>query len=481
MDDRYGLGPCGCKGPEHFLTVPTQRDYNFLKISEVVVLLEFVAFGSIVSGVLYAQHRLTNRNSTKDYIEKIFRNTGIAIIDRAKDGQPVSVKFPTLMKKGEKDWGMWYLYKLPTGMTYRSLMDQKPLDLILEGTLNKDVVVEDKGGNVLLIKIYKERLKTKITYNMEWLNECRGYNIVVGVDHDGLVLHDFNDIPHLIIGGMTKYGKSVLMKLIITQLVLKRRFGLKFHLFDLKGGLAFNRFKKLPQVYNVARDENESLKELKNLRNAIKKRMLYFEEKGYENLNEAWAAGEKIDREIIIIDEASVLAPQSKSDQVRNECKTILEFIAQVAGQLGYNLILCSQYPTGDILPRQVKQNSDARVSFRLPTSTASNVILDESGAEDIGFGMRGRAIYKADRKRMIQVPIIENEEIDKMLKPFIQEDVLDGDTEAEKGREGLRYSDNLRFVGYSHKVTTSSDSSIGVKQERDKGAEELRSVYKPF
>jgi hypothetical protein len=449
-------------------------------------MLEFVAFGSVVSGVLYAQHRLSSRNAHKDYIEKVFRNTGIAIIDRAKDGQAKSVKFPHLMKKGvlkknDKELGMWYLYKLPVGMTYRSLMEQKPLDLILEGTLNRDVLVEDKGGNVIMIKIYANRLSKEIPYQKEWLNECKGYSIVVGVDHDGVILHDFNTTPHLIIGGMTRYGKSVLMKLIITQLVLKRRFGLKFHLFDLKGGLAFNRFKRLPQVYKVARDEEESLKELKKLRNEIKKRMLYFEQKGYEDIKEAWAAGEKIDREMIIIDEASVLAPQSKSDQVRNECKQILEFIAQVAGGLGYNLIMCSQYPTGDILPRQVKQNSDARISFRLPTSAASNVILDEGGAEDIGYGLRGRAIYKADLKRLMQVPIIENKEIDKLLQPFIQEEIMDGHARSEETGEGLCNTEHVSSVRYGNQVTTSSDSPLRLKPERDKGIKEPGKVPESF
>jgi S-DNA-T family DNA segregation ATPase FtsK/SpoIIIE len=457
------------------------RDYKFVNFPEVVVLLEFVAFGSIVSGVLFAQHRLGNRNSTKDYIEKIFRNTGIAIIDRDKEGQAKKVKFPTLIKKGEKGWGMWYLYKLPVGMTYRQLMEQKPLDLILEGTLNKDVLVEDKGGNVILIKIYKHRLPKRIDYQLEWLNECEGYKVVIGVDHNGVVLHDFNLVPHMIMGGMTRYGKSVAMKLIITQLVLKRRFGLKLHLFDLKGGLAFNRFKKLPQVYSVARSEKESLEKLKKLRNNIQKRMMYFEQKGYEDIKEAWTAGEKIDRELIVIDEASVLAPQNKSDQVRNDCRQILEFIAQVAGGLGYNLIMCSQYPTGDILPRQVKQNSDARISFRLPTSTASNVILDESGAEDIGYGMQGRAIYKADLKRVIQVPIIENKEIDKLLKPFIQEELAYGDASGEEEKEGLRDTNDVSSVGYGYTVTASGDSPTGIESKCDESAEEFADIYTAF
>jgi S-DNA-T family DNA segregation ATPase FtsK/SpoIIIE len=210
--------------------------------------------------------------------------------------------------------------------------------------------------------------------------------------------------------------------------------------------------------------------------------MMYFAEKGYENIGEAWKAGEKIDREIIVIDEASVLAPQSKSDQVRGECKTILEFIAQVAGQLGYSLIMCSQYPTGDILPRQVKQNSDARISFRLPTSTASNVILDESGAEEIGYGMRGRAIYKADLKKLIQVPIIKNDKIDEWIKPFIQEGlILDGDASTEESGEGLRHPQHIGDAGHGNTITTTSDSQFGEQPECDEGTEELRGLYQPF
>jgi S-DNA-T family DNA segregation ATPase FtsK/SpoIIIE len=252
-------------------------------------------------------------------------------------------------------------------------------------------------------------------------------------------------------------------------------------LFDLKGGLAFNRFKKLPQVYSVARDEKESLASLKKLKGAIKKRMMAFEAKGYEDIKEAWAAGEKIDREIVIVDEASVLAPESKSDQVRNECKQILEYIAQVAGGLGYNLIVCSQYPVATILPRLVKQNSDARISFRLPTSVASNVILDESGAEDIAYGMRGRAIYKADLKRLIQVPILENTEIDKLLKPFIQEEIGHGNSNSEETREGLRNTDHTGVIRYGDALTTAKDSQPGDGPERKEDYEELGDLYKPF
>jgi S-DNA-T family DNA segregation ATPase FtsK/SpoIIIE len=143
---------------------------------------------------------------------------------------------------------------------------------------------------------------------------------------------------------------------------------------------------------------------------------------------------------------------------VRNECKRILEYIAQVAGGMGYNLIMCSQYPVGDILPRLVKQNSDARISFRLPTSTASNVILDESGAEDIAFGMRGRAIYKADQKHMMQVPFMDNKMIDELINPMKVSEIIDYEPAEEDGEGTLDHA-NTEDSGVSEQVPATEHS----------------------
>ena len=425
-------------------------------------MLEFVAFGSIATGVLYAQHRYFNKKTTQHYVEKVFRNTGLAMPDRDKNGNVLSVKFPKYIGKKTHDWGVSYKYRLPVGMTYEMITETKPIDHILESMFNRDVLIKDEKYNHISINVYKERLSNNIPYSLDWLEKCKHYKVVIGHDHHGLIYHDFNLVPHMIIGGMTRYGKSVVMKLLITQLVLRQQ-GAKFHLFDLKGGLAFNRFKKLPQVHSVSRNVKESLRDLKNLKNAIIKRQLYFEEKGYEDIGEAIKNKEHFDRDIIVIDEASVLAPQSKSDEDRNKCKEILEFIAQVAGGLGYNLIMCSQYPTGDILPRQVKQNSDARLSFRLPTTTASNVILDEPGAEKIEFGFRGRAIYKADQKRLIQVPYMSNDMIDELIKPLeVKKDEQDG--------ERIFDTSDVSEAGSSDTLPVAAYTPFGEQQKRQQG-----------
>src|SRR5699024_766475 len=99
--------------------------------------------------------------------------------------------------------------------------------------------------------------------------------------------------------------------------------------------------------------------------------------------------------------------------------------------------IFCTQYPTADTLPRQVKQNSDARISFRLPTEVASRVAIDESGAEKLANP--GRAIYRTVGRVEIQVPYVGDSEIvEKLYKHFaeIKEDNNDAETDKTESSE---------------------------------------------
>ncbi|MBW3216562.1 hypothetical protein KZC64_23665, partial [Salmonella enterica subsp. enterica serovar Javiana] len=109
---------------------------------------------------------------------------------------------------------------------------------------------------------------------------------------------------------------------------------------------------------------------------------------------------------------------------------------ARIGGALGFRLIFCTQYPTGDTLPRQVKQNSDAKLGFRLPTQTASSVVIDEAGLETIE-SIPGRAIFKTDRLTEIQVPYISNEMMWEHLKGYEVEKHEDANTYANQPPNG--------------------------------------------
>lgn len=56
----------------------------------------------------------------------------------------------------------------------------------------------------------------------------------------------------------------------------------------------------------------------------------------------------------------------------------------------------------------QVKMNIVARLSFIAAAQIASRVILDDIGAEDLP-SIPGRAIYKVEKNRTIQVPYISD------------------------------------------------------------------------
>jgi hypothetical protein len=45
--------------------------------------------------------------------------------------------------------------------------------------------------------------------------------------------------------------------------------------------------------------------------------------------------------------------------------------------------------------------------------------VLDETGAESLPF-IKGRAIYRTDRKQIVQTPFIENDFIDQTIRPHI-------------------------------------------------------------
>ena len=89
------------------------------------------------------------------------------------------------------------------------------------------------------------------------------------------------------------------------------------------------------------------------------------------------------DRYFIIVDEVGELNPAeavTKEEKLlKQQCQTIMSKIARIGAGLGFRQILATQYPTGDVIPRQCKQNSDAKLSFRVQSAIASRVVLDES------------------------------------------------------------------------------------------------------
>ncbi|WP_317957687.1 FtsK/SpoIIIE domain-containing protein [Oceanobacillus kimchii] len=357
--------------------------------------MELLIGGCLSAFTLYAATKWNK--SDKDKIKYTFRNLNY----KTKDYEPRHFK-----THRTNDY-ILYSYHVPYG-----LVDDDKLQ-VLEKVLNKPVKITF-AKTKLHIKVYKHSLPINIAYN--WI-QSDGWTLPIGQSLDGPVMHDFDKIPHMTIAGMTRHGKTVLLKLILSHLIYCNPDDVEFYIIDLKGGLEFSQH-NYKQVKKVASSPLQAYDLLKDLAVDIELDMAHFKQKGYNNVLNTNIKR----RKFIIVDEGAELVPHKYMDKEERKkldyCQYALSNIARVSGALGYRLVFATQYPTADTLPRQIKQNADCKISFRVPTEVASRVAIDDQGAQDINI--KGRAIYRTSDKQLIQVPYISDDEIKGRFKEYV-------------------------------------------------------------
>ena len=200
-------------------------------------------------------------------------------------------------------------------------------------------------------------------------------------------------IPHILLGGSTGSGKSVLLKLLLMQALYK---GAEVYIADFKGGVDFS--KVWHQKCRMCFTEAELLDTLDNLVRELEQRKGLLATMGCPNLdayNEA--TGENLPRLVFGCDEvAEVLdrTGRNKGDkELLAQIESRLATIARLGRAFGIHLILATQRPDVTIIPGQVKNNLDFRVCGRAD-NILSQIILDNtSAAEQIPKDARGRFI----------------------------------------------------------------------------------------
>ena len=405
--------------------------------------------GGIALKAFTKKNGLTTNDSGK--IQRIISLSGLNV----KDGKDTLTT--QLVRKKAYEWGMEYKYRIPLGRSFDdylskqrvledglnnrrqkiTLNDLKTLQLdsnIIDNiktmwnnklTEKKDLELSFDG--LLTLRVYDEPLPTYVAYQpgAEWA-------VPVGVTRakNAFKSHDFEKIPHLVLGGATRYGKSNFINSLITSLIQSKPDYVKLFLIDLKGGVELCDYENVKQTVSIAYEPEEALVTLQTAyaqMRAIQSRLRML---GKKNVQEA---GIK-ERYFIVIDEVGELNPLEAvgkdERKLKEECQTLMSQISRLGAGLGFRQILATQYPTGDVIPRQCKQNSDAKISFRVQSATASRVVLDETGAENLPQ-IKGRAIYQtADQREILQTPLITAEIIQKTIAPYIKKKEMRFDKE---------------------------------------------------
>ncbi|MEK4030775.1 FtsK/SpoIIIE domain-containing protein [Pseudobacillus sp. FSL P4-0506] len=352
--------------------------------------------------------------SKKDELKKINAIFLAAEFGMKKKGELTVPDFRSKrpILNGKKVVGMEYWFALPLGMSETKInkfAEENILGVGLQKTVR--VFVED----LLKVKVYDTKIPQLVNYAD--IPKTSKWKIPVGVGFDKTVLHDFDHIPHMIVSGTTRFGKTVFLKNTMTRLIENNPDDVQFYIIDLKGGLEFGPLENLKQIKEVADDPYSAGLLIEKLFKEVEAEQKRFRANKWRNVIHAPIKK----RTFIIVDEAAQLVAEKYMDKetkaLMNFCQAKLCEIARISGALGYRMLYCTQYPTAITVPRQIKVNADAKISFRLGDATASKVALDVTGAEDLPDDFKGRALYKTQRLQEVQAPFISDEEMEERLQ----------------------------------------------------------------
>lgn len=294
----------------------------------------------------------------------------------------------------------------------------------LSAACNRVVTVErSKAGTNLFYSISRldspDGIPEKVLYSkvIDWYptRDHAKAPWFAGVGENRKVIsYNFEDIPHMMIAGTTKSGKSNhLNQMIATLITMNTPDELRLILVDLKGGVEFGHFTGVKHLLRpMIKMPSDVLPALELLRGILEQRLKLLESVKAKNLwsyNERVPRGDRLARVVFIIDE---LATLMELDEVKAQMDKHLMVLASQGRAVGIHMVLCTQRTSADVVPGWFKANTGMMVSGKMPNHNASLVILDTITAVNLP-NIRGRMVFSEGRSEVIcQSPFISDDEI---------------------------------------------------------------------
>lgn len=258
--------------------------------------------------------------------------------------------------------------------------------LEVEAALNCYIASVEEGHNLRHVILRTVSAEGALPDVVEWKDEYLHQDsstVVLGKGLVGQVTVDLAKIPHILIGGSTGSGKTILLKNILMQLVQK---GARVIIADFKGGVDYSR--QWHQRCQMCLTKEFLLQVLDDLIEELDRRKGLLRESGCPNIEvHKLETGEALDRIIFACDEvAELLDKTGLGKEAKTEILEIENALSTIARQgraFGLHLILATQRPDANILSGQIRNNIDCRVCGRAD-NVLSQIILDCGDAADM-------------------------------------------------------------------------------------------------
>jgi DNA segregation ATPase FtsK/SpoIIIE, S-DNA-T family len=249
----------------------------------------------------------------------------------------------------------------------------------------------------------------------EWQSSRGALTFAVGKDIAGKpVIADLEEMPHLLIAGQTKSGKSVMINTLLASFLYRNSpSDLKLILVDPKH-VEMAPYEGIPHLLAPVISEPEKcISALKWAVAEMERRLKTFAEvkqrdiQGYNALKKE----EGMPYIVIVIDELADLMMVASRD-----VEALIARIAQKARAAGIHLVIATQRPDANIVTGIIKANVPAQIAFAVKDQINSRIIIDQPGADKL-LG-KGDMLYKTTdlpRPIRIQGALITGDETNKM------------------------------------------------------------------
>lgn len=316
--------------------------------------------------------------------------------------------------------------KLKSGETTNKLNKYKN-DIGRELEANGEILIEHIKGTCF-ISVDVPFVDSGRSINlMEHLDELKRHegrlNVIAGQMPDGtLDVLDIAGAPHMLIAGTTGSGKTIFLQAMLVSLLYQfKPEDMELLIIDPKQ-TDFIFFEGLPHLYGekVFIDAEEALAMLQQINSVDKEnRTSLLRESRSRDIDSYNAKNpdNKMKRLIVVIDEYSDLIQAAEMNETRKEFEKNLLMLLQRVRNLGIHFIIATQRPSAQIVTGALKANIPFRVSFRLPSHTDSQTIIDMSGAENLLGKGDMLMVTETDIKRMQGLYVSEEE-----LEAFLSE-----------------------------------------------------------
>ena len=304
------------------------------------------------------------------------------------------------------------------------------------------------GKTLVGIEIPNERkslLGLRSMLEMEQFQESGPLSMAIGKSIVGKpVFGDLEKMPHLLVAGATRTGKSItLQNLLISLLYKNSPYDLKLIILDPKR-VEFTAYNNIPHLYTpIIKEPKGAIKALNWAVQELERRYEILAEHGQVNVTDynkkiLAPALEKARKKGRVGDELTGLPPKMPYvviifDEYNDfmlsypkEISPLITALSQKGRAAGVHLILSTQRPDVKVITGTIKANIPARIALKTTSQIDSRTILDASGAEDL-LG-NGDMLYMAsDNPRLVrlQAPFVSVEEI-KAVVSHIKQDNID-------------------------------------------------------